>query len=157
MSTEKKKAKEVELTQCRAMVSLPKSAIAIDVKCKLLDENKKPYSVSMTMDTDGVWDAFRRADEGYLFEEDEPHAVVVDPDDCIALIYLPEDAIFALFECSCIAKDGVSEKIERTLSMVDIRHAFKYAADDYIDEDDRFILTDAGREYANQLLGSAKS
>lgn len=149
-----KEKKEIELQQNRAMVSLPKSAIMIDVTCKLLDENKKPFSASMTMDTDDVWDAFRRADDGYWYDEDEPHVELVDPEDSVALIYLPEDAIFAHFKCRCIASNGESVKIERSLSMVDIRRAFKYASDNYIDEDDRFTLTDAGREALKEILGS---
>ncbi len=144
---EKKERKEIELTNHRAILSIPTSAIAIDITCKLLDENKELYDVIRTMDSDEVWDAFRRCDEGYIvIEEDRPHAVALNPGDGLALIYIPEDAVFAHLECICIG-----EKISRTFSMVDLRRAFKFADDDYIDEDDRFVLTEKGKKLVEEL------
>lgn len=152
-----KKKKEIELQTHRAIISLPKSAIAVDITCKIPDGLHGHSSVRMTLDTDAVWEAFRRAGDGYYYDEDESHAVPVSPNDDLALVYLPEDALFAHFECRGIAKTGGSEKIERTLTMVDIRRAFEYADNNYIDEDDRFVLTDSGREFAEELLGSMKA
>lgn len=151
MDEQKKETKELEVK--RAIVSLPGNAIEINITCKLLDEHNKPYSVSAEMSVHDTHDAFRRADDGYLFDEDEPHAILTCKGDAFALVYLPEGAVYAHFECTCINWSGDEEKIERTLSMVDIMRAFKYAENDYIDEDDTFELTDKGREAMESLLG----
>lgn len=146
-----KKKKEVELQEHRAIVSLPKSAVMIDITCTLLDENNDTYSARKTLATDEVWDAFRRAGDGYIYDEDAPHAVPMNDGDDLALIYLPEGAVFAQFECRCIEKTDHSEKVKRALNIVDIKRAFEYADADYIDEDDRFVITEAGKKFLEEL------
>ena len=142
------KKNEIELQEHRAIISLPMNAIAVEVTCKLLDEKQDLYSVQKTMDTDEVWDAFRRAEEGYFWEDGESHASPICEDDGLALLYLPENAVFAHFECRCIdTKNGGHVKVDRSLGMIGIRKAFSYADDDYIDEDDTFVITDKGREW----------
>ena len=163
----------IELTEHRAILGLPSFAVSLNIQCKVprdeckvsdsqckvQDENgSKLFSVSKSMNHEEVWDAFRRAADGYFYEEDdEPHAMTQDPDDALALIYLPEDAVYALIECQCIHKlDGTPLTVTRSLSMVDIRKAFQFADDGYIDEDDKFVITEQGKLWLERFGGSAE-
>ena len=63
-----------------------------------------------------------------------------------AMIYLPENAV----EATMIIKvfhDGELIEVKRVLGISDLRIAFQKADEGYIDDDDRFEITDKGREW----------
>lgn len=63
-----------------------------------------------------------------------------------AMIYLPENAV----EATMIVKvfhDGELIEVQRVLGISDLRTAFQKADEGYIDDDDRFEITDKGREW----------
>lgn len=67
-----------------------------------------------------------------------------------AMICLPEDAV----EVEINAKvyfDGEIIDASKKLTMQELREAFRKADDGYIDEDDRFVITDKGRAYLEEL------
>jgi len=66
-----------------------------------------------------------------------------------AMIEIPENAV----EVRMIVKvyvDGEIETVSSTLNQEMIREAFRKADDGYIDEDDRFVLTDKGLRYLQE-------
>ena len=67
-----------------------------------------------------------------------------------AMIYLPEDACEVTIKAR-VFMNGELINVEQTISMQEIREAFRKADDGYIDEDDRFVLTDEGKDYLEQL------
>jgi len=67
-----------------------------------------------------------------------------------AMIEIPENAV----EVRMIVKvyvDGEIETDSSTLNQEMIREAFRKADDGYIDEDDRFVLTENGLRYLEEL------
>jgi hypothetical protein len=67
-----------------------------------------------------------------------------------AMIEIPENAV----EVRMIVKvyvDGEIETVSSTLNQEMIREAFRKADDGYIDEDDRFVLTENGLRYLEEL------
>ena len=67
-----------------------------------------------------------------------------------AIVTVPEDSV----EINIIAKvfhDGEIVKVSKVMSMGDIRTAFRKADEGYIDDDDRFVLTDKGLKYMEGL------
>lgn len=70
-----------------------------------------------------------------------------------AMIELPEDSVEASIQCK-VFHDGELVEVKKKLNMSDLRTAFKKADDGYIDDDDRFVLTDKGIEYLEGLSHS---
>jgi len=67
-----------------------------------------------------------------------------------AMIEIPENSV----EVRMIVKvyvDGEIETVSSTLNQEMIREAFRKADDGYIDEDDRFVLTENGLRYLEEL------
>ena len=63
-----------------------------------------------------------------------------------AMIYLPENAV----EATMIVKVfhvGKLIEVKRVLEISDLRNAFQKADEGYIDDDDRFEITDKGLEW----------
>ena len=60
---------EVMLDQHRAMVELPENAVEVEMKCKVYHDGEL-ISVSKVMDLSGLREAFRKADDGYIDEDD---------------------------------------------------------------------------------------
>ena len=66
-----------------------------------------------------------------------------------AMIELPEDAVEVELNIK-VFHEGELIIVTTTLSMSDIRTAFKKADDGYIDEDDRFVLTERGKAWLEE-------
>ena len=60
-----------------------------------------------------------------------------------AMVYLPENSVSVTISAT-IYEDGDIHKVEKKMTMEDIREAFQKADDGYIDDEDRFYLTDKG-------------
>lgn len=67
-----------------------------------------------------------------------------------AMIYLPEHTLEMTLECKVWdGKDVV--RVSRKLTMDDIKKAVQDAAENYIEDDDRFVLTEKGKRYLEEL------
>lgn len=73
----KKKRKEIELMEHRAMIELPENAMEVVLKCKVFDHGEM-ISVSRTMDLNDIRTAFDKADKGYI--DDDDRFVITDKD-----------------------------------------------------------------------------
>ena len=67
-----------------------------------------------------------------------------------AMIELPEDALEVELNIK-VWHNGEVINVTNTLTLTDLRTAFRKADDGYIDEDDRFVLTDRGKAIAEEL------
>lgn len=67
-----------------------------------------------------------------------------------AMVELPEDSVEAEIRCK-VYHDGELVNITRKLQMSDLREAFRKADEGYIDDDDRFVLTDKGKAYLEEI------
>ena len=68
----------------------------------------------------------------------------------LAIVEFPEDAV----EVTIIAKvyhDGELITVNKVLTMQDLRAAFRKADDGYVDDDDRFVITDKGRDFLEKM------
>lgn len=75
----------------------------------------------------------------------------IDLDEQLAVIGLPEETI----EVTIIAKvykDGKLQDVEKVMSMQEVRKAFRLADENYFDPDERYVLTDAGRAFLEEML-----
>lgn len=72
-----------------------------------------------------------------------------------AMIPIPENAV-EIEICAKVYHDGEIIKAYKTLSFSEVQTAVRKAAEGYIDEDDRFFITDKGREYLEQLADDLK-
>ena len=68
-----------------------------------------------------------------------------------AMVYLPDDAYEIYIEASFVI-DGKIRNAYKTLSRSEIEKAFRDAEENYIEDDDRFVLTEKGKELLG-LLG----
>ena len=66
-----------------------------------------------------------------------------------AMIYLPENSVEVTIEAS-IFEDGEVHVVSKKMNMEALRDAFQRADDGYIDEDDRFVLTDRGLKFLEE-------
>ena len=67
-----------------------------------------------------------------------------------AMIYIPENAVEVVLSVK-VYHDGELINVSRTIGISEIREAFRKADDGYIDDDDRFVLTDKGKEYLERM------
>ncbi len=67
-----------------------------------------------------------------------------------AMIEIPENSVEVQMIIS-VYVDGEIKKVSVTLDQKMIREAFRKADDGYIDEDDRFVLTENGLRYLEEL------
>lgn len=74
---------------------------------------------------------------------------VVELDCNWAVVDFPDNAIEAklIFK---IYHNGAIREVSQVLNMKDVQKALKRAEDGYIDEDDRFVLTEKGEEYLRE-------
>lgn len=63
-----------------------------------------------------------------------------------AVIELPEDSIEIQIFVK-LYRDGMIVSATKTMSISEIRRAFQRADDGYIDEDDRFVITEKGLKW----------
>lgn len=66
-----------------------------------------------------------------------------------AMVEMPEDAVEVTLSAK-VYHNGELINVERVLSMSDIRTAFRKADDGYIDDDDRFVLTEKGMQWLEE-------
>ena len=67
-----------------------------------------------------------------------------------AMIYLPENSV-AVRIIATIYENNEVHEVRKDLNLEDLRDAFRRADDGYIDEDDVFVLTDAGKAYMEEM------
>ena len=67
-----------------------------------------------------------------------------------AMVYLPENAVEVKIDAK-VFQDGKIVDVSKTLKMSDLRTAFQKADDGYIDEEDRFEITEKGMAYLEEL------
>ena len=63
------KGEEVELQEHRAMVYIPENAVSVTLNAKIF-QNGKLMDVSKEMSMQEIQTAFRKADEGYIDDDD---------------------------------------------------------------------------------------
>lgn len=73
-----------------------------------------------------------------------------------AMLYVPHNAIEGTLEFK-IYLNGEIKTVHTTLNQDELREAVRKAEEGYIDEDDRFCLTDKGRELAEYLAAHPES
>jgi len=152
-----KKKKGIELIESRAIVNLPYNTIEIEVSCKLPDGHGGFLDVRKKLSADDVWEAFNKADVNYILYDDQPHLTPSTEDDECAMICLPNDAVFVCFACKCTNhRDGGLVNVDRTLTLTEIRQAFRYADIGYMEDDDRFVLTEKGRAALEKIMADEK-
>lgn len=67
-----------------------------------------------------------------------------------AILDIPENCVELTLVCK-VYLDGKLQSVQRTLVMKEIQEAVRKAAEGYIDEDDKFYLTEKGLDLANWL------
>lgn len=67
-----------------------------------------------------------------------------------AMIELPEEACEVEMNVK-VFHDGRMITVRRTIMFGEIREAFRKADDGYIDEDDRFVITEKGRRMLEEM------
>jgi len=67
-----------------------------------------------------------------------------------AMVCFPEDSVEVKINAK-VYHDGKVIDVEKTLNMGDLREAFRKADDGYVDDEDRFVLTDEGMEYLDEI------
>lgn len=82
-------------------------------------------------------------------EEEKPHETV-ELKEHRAMVCLPDSAVEATINAK-VYHDGKLINVEKKMSMEDLREAFRKADDGYIDDEDRFVLTDEGRAYLDEI------
>ena len=63
-----------------------------------------------------------------------------------AMLYVPHNALEGTLVFK-IYYNGEIKTVQKTINQDELREAVRKAEEGYIDEDDRFVLTDKGREY----------
>lgn len=66
-----------------------------------------------------------------------------------AMIYLPENAVEVTIICK-VYEDGELIEVSNQLRLSEIRSAFEDAEDNYIADDDKFVITEKGKEWLEQ-------
>ena len=91
-------------------------------------------------------------------EDDEIMLGVMPEEDTVelmehrAMICLPEDSVEVEINAK-VFHDGEIVSVTKKMTMSDLRTAFKKADDGYIDDDDRFVLTEKGKAFFDELDG----
>lgn len=67
-----------------------------------------------------------------------------------SMVHLPENAVFVKLECD-VYENGKIVKVCKELSMSEVQTAFRLAEDNYIENNDIFQLTDAGKKWLESL------
>ena len=67
-----------------------------------------------------------------------------------SIIYIPENTIDIEMKVRVYC-DGKIETVSRKLDMTDVRKSIKDAEDNYMEDDDTFVLTDKGFDYLKSL------
>ncbi|MCR5224528.1 MAG: hypothetical protein K6C34_00420 [Alphaproteobacteria bacterium] len=75
----------------------------------------------------------------------------IELDERRAMIYLPKNTVELTVVASVFCGGGELKKVQKTLNLDEVREAFTDAELNYIDDDDRFILTEKGERYLEGL------
>ena len=67
-----------------------------------------------------------------------------------AMVYLPENSI-AVRIIATIYEDDEVHEVSKDLNLEELRDAFRRADDGYFDDDDRFVLTEEGKAFLEEL------
>jgi len=67
-----------------------------------------------------------------------------------AMVYLPENAVSVWFNVA-VYEDGEIVNVSKKMTMEELREAFRKADDGYIDEDDKFVITEEGKAYLEEM------
>lgn len=67
-----------------------------------------------------------------------------------AILEIPENCVELTLNCT-VFLDGKLQVVQRIMTMKEIQEAVRKADEGYIDEDDRFILTEKGKSLANWI------
>lgn len=142
---------EIELNERRAIIAIPKNTVRIDIDVTVALDGTMS-NVSKVMNSADVYEAFRRADMGYLHEDDDTGEEVTCADgEAFALIYLPEESVAVTLNMIQMVNHKECPPLEYELTLHDLYKAFTEADFYYIDDDDKFVLTDKGREWFEQM------
>lgn len=66
-----------------------------------------------------------------------------------AIVCFPENSVEVTIEAK-VFQDGKLVDVKKKLAMEDIREAFHKADDGYIDDSDRFVITEAGKKWLEE-------
>ena len=66
------------------------------------------------------------------------------------ILGFPEHAVEVRIEAK-VFENGEMLNVRKTMNMDEIREAFRKADDGYIDDDDRFVITDKGKAYLEEI------
>lgn len=80
---------------------------------------------------------------------EEKNSTEIELESAWAVIDLPENAVKVKLEVD-IYLDGRITTVGRTLEMQDLKKAFR-RGEDYIDDEDRFVLTEKGKKFFEEL------
>lgn len=144
---------EIELSEERAIVSIPKNTVGINMSCQVYDEDKDEiFKCSKKMGISDVRDAVCKAANGYYEEND--CAKPDDDGDTLAMIHFPENVVTAQLSFLVYNDEtGEVETIERKYGMQKIYQMLKYAENGYIDDDDTFVLSDKAKALMADIQG----
>ena len=67
-----------------------------------------------------------------------------------AMIYLPENSVEVTVTAK-VFENGELQTVSMTYGMSQVREMFEKADRGYIDDDDRFVITDKGMEWLEEL------
>lgn len=141
--------KYIELKSERLIISLPMFAISATVECDVYTGSKALLQVASDFDREAIQEAIRKGQDGYLDEDDDMSWVNRSNYESIAMIEVPEDTVGARIKVKHIGIDGGTKEDVITLGMHEITTAMDRAKH-YIDEDDKFVLTEKGMAYLNE-------
>lgn len=75
----------------------------------------------------------------------------IELDERRAMIYLPKNTVELTVVANVFCGGGELKKVQKTLNLDEVREAFTDAELNYIDDDDRFIITEKGKRYLEGL------
>ena len=144
---------EIELSEERAIVSIPKNTVGINMACRVYDEEKDNiFQCFKNLGISAVRDAICKAANGYFEKEDcaEPE----DEGDLLAMICFPEGVISV--QISFLVYNDETrdvDTVERKYGMQKIREMCRHAENGYIDDEDVFVLSDKAKDLMADIQG----
>lgn len=74
----------------------------------------------------------------------------IEPDESRAMVFLPDNAYKIRIEASIVIDDEIVVAYKE-LDRSEIEKAFRDAEENYTEDDDKFVITEKGIEYLNQI------
>lgn len=148
------KGEEIELEQEYAIIDgLPENMLDLVIDVDIYQDgeiSKVRTEMGMRELADAIEETRGWYTPGILDVPDDELDHYESPKDCL-VVCLPTNAVYALVKTR-VYMDGRLEDFEKRMDLADIRRAFQMAEKDYIPSDAKFMLTDKGRELAEQLM-----